>query len=92
MIGNKSTSIISDEISIVVTKKNPSSSEKLDGEVKIIVRGGKAPYKLVVSSSARTVEMVYTGEKFDLKNLPKGFYLLSVTDSNGNFTSQNINL
>ncbi len=94
MISKNRSSIASEEMSLVVSKKEPSAIGKIDGQIEIVIKGGKAPYKLTVSTSTRSSELVYksTTEKFNLKNLPKGFYLLNVTDSENNFTSQSINL
>jgi hypothetical protein len=83
---------ISDEIIISVSPKVPSASDKLDGEMKIEVKGGKPPYTLVVHTNTRTNSLDYKGESFDLKNLAKGFYILNISDSEGNFATQTINL
>ncbi|HWZ23221.1 MAG TPA: hypothetical protein VNW06_11240 [Cytophagaceae bacterium] len=94
MVGKNENSIISEEMSLQVSKKEPSATDKLDGQIKITVKGGKAPYKLIIHTSTRTKELIYNSEneKFDIKELPKGFYLLNVTDSENNFTSQSVNL
>lgn len=93
-IGKSENSIFSEEMSLVVSKKEPSGSNKMDGQIQITVKGGKAPYKLTIHTSTRTKELIFTSEneKFYLKELPKGFYLLNVTDSENNFTSKSINL
>ncbi len=83
---------LSEEIKITVSKNEPSASDKTDGQIKIDLKGGKPPYTLVVHTNTRTTSLVYKGDKFDLKNLPKGFYMFNITDSEGNFATQNINL
>ncbi len=75
-----------------IIQVEPSNQTTLDGNIKITVKGGKAPYTLVVHTNTRTKELTYKGENFDLKNLGKGFYMLNITDSEGNFTSETINL
>jgi hypothetical protein len=82
----------SEGISIIVSKKEPSASDKMDGQIKIELKGGQPPYTLTVHSNTRTNSLVYKGDNFDLKDLPRGFYVLNITDSEGNFTTQNINL
>jgi hypothetical protein len=84
----------SGEMSIVVSKKEPSDASQTDGQIKILIKGGKAPYKLTVYTSTRTKDIVYTSEtkEFNLKDLSKGFYLLNVNDSGNNFTSESIHL
>ncbi len=83
---------VQEEISIVVNQKAPSSSDKMDGEVEILLKGGKAPYTLTVITNTRTTSQVYKGEKFTLRNLPKGFYMFNVTDTEGKAATQNITL
>ena len=83
---------LSEEIKITVLKNEPSASDKTDGQIKIDLKGGKPPYTLTIHTSTRTSALVYKGDNFDLKNLAKGFYMLTVTDSEGNFATQNINL
>jgi hypothetical protein len=82
----------SETINITVSKKEPSASDKTDGQIKIDLKGGKPPYTLTIHTNTRTSSLIYKGDNFDLQNLPKGFYMLNVTDSEGNFATQNINL
>jgi len=80
------------ELTLVIIQKSPSASDKLDGKVSIEVKGGKAPYTLILHTSTRTTSQEFKGEKFEFENLPNGFYLFNVSDADGNFVSKNINL
>ncbi len=82
----------SQELTLVISQVSPSAVDKLDGKVTIEIKGGKAPYTLMLHTNTRTTAQDFVGEKFELENLPKGFYLFNVSDAEGNFVSKNINL
>ncbi len=92
MIFKNKNNIVQAEITIELTQKTPTAADKSDGEVTILLKGGKAPYTLTVITNTRTNSLEYKGENFNLKNLPKGFYMFNVTDSEGNAATKNINL
>lgn len=79
-------------LKMLVTSKTPTEAAASNGSIEVKAEGGKGPYKLIVHTNTRTESLMYEGVSFSLKNLPKGFYMLNLIDSEGTAVSETINL
>ncbi|MBX9853123.1 MAG: hypothetical protein K2X86_15375 [Cytophagaceae bacterium] len=87
----KNISEIFSDLIIDIEKKDASGTDKKDGEIRIKITGGQAPYSISLFSTTIKAQK-FEGNEVNIDNLSSGTYLFIIQDSNKEIKQESVTI